>query len=525
MGYPSLVYSYGWIVLLWIAGYMVVPITGFGILGKRVAQLSRRTGALTVPDLLRERFDSPAVGVVESLSIMFFLMFTMIAQFKAGAVIMQVSWPTGSESSDVPAVAAGESAPPTTAAGQSDSATDRSSAAAAAPTEQPTVQPAGQSGAGKAAGGLAGRMLDEAQRGYVLGLAVFAITVVGYTLIGGFLASVWTDLFQSVLMVVGVTVLLVGTLSQLDSLEAASRHAAASVGPGFLTGPGADPNRSFLPVTLAFSFFAMWVFSGVSQPAGIVRLMASRDTNTLRRSIALLSVYNMFIYIPLAIVCVGARSLIPDLPTGATDQVIPRMAFFCAPNHWGGSFISGLVLAAPFGAVMASVSTFLVVISSGVVRDVYQRVLNPQASERAIRSVTYVATLVVGGVAVLVNLNPPDYLQALIVFSSAGTGSALLVPAVMAAFWRRATAAGTLAAMLAGAATVFGLLLLGWNADDPLIGPKTDFRPYYLLGLDPFVWGVSASAICGVVGSLLTRPPDAPVVARLFDAPGPTAGA
>jgi hypothetical protein len=55
MGFPSLVYSHGWIVALWIGSYMVVPITGFGILGKRLAQLSRRTGAITVPDLFRTR--------------------------------------------------------------------------------------------------------------------------------------------------------------------------------------------------------------------------------------------------------------------------------------------------------------------------------------------------------------------------------------------------------------------------------------------------------------------------------------
>ncbi|MCY2962949.1 MAG: hypothetical protein NT069_04725 [Planctomycetota bacterium] len=54
MGFPSLVYSHGWVVALWICGYMVVPITGFGILGKRMAHLSRRTATcfgrdLTVP--------------------------------------------------------------------------------------------------------------------------------------------------------------------------------------------------------------------------------------------------------------------------------------------------------------------------------------------------------------------------------------------------------------------------------------------------------------------------------------------
>src|SRR5690606_536390 len=83
MGYPSLVYSYGWAVALWIASYMVVPIMGFGVMAKRLSQLSRRTGAITVPDLFRERFQSPAVGLTSALLIMFFMCFMMVAQFKA----------------------------------------------------------------------------------------------------------------------------------------------------------------------------------------------------------------------------------------------------------------------------------------------------------------------------------------------------------------------------------------------------------------------------------------------------------
>ena len=55
MGFPSLVYTYGWIVALWIGSYMVVPLTGFGVIGKRIAQISRRTGAVTMPDLFRAR--------------------------------------------------------------------------------------------------------------------------------------------------------------------------------------------------------------------------------------------------------------------------------------------------------------------------------------------------------------------------------------------------------------------------------------------------------------------------------------
>ena len=62
MGYPSLIYSHGWVVGLWIAGYMLVPLSGFAVLGKRFAQLSHRTGAITVPDLFRA-VCQPATGL------------------------------------------------------------------------------------------------------------------------------------------------------------------------------------------------------------------------------------------------------------------------------------------------------------------------------------------------------------------------------------------------------------------------------------------------------------------------------
>src|SRR3954452_6410057 len=96
MGFPSLVYSFGWVVGLWIASYMVAPLTVLGVLGKRIGQLSRKTGAITLPDLFRERFGSPALGLLTSLVIMVFLTVNLVPQFKAGALIMKIVLPARS---------------------------------------------------------------------------------------------------------------------------------------------------------------------------------------------------------------------------------------------------------------------------------------------------------------------------------------------------------------------------------------------------------------------------------------------
>jgi SSS family solute:Na+ symporter/sodium/pantothenate symporter len=378
---------------------------------------------------------------------------------------------------------------------------------------------------------------------YYIGLGVFTVTVVGYTLLGGFLAAVWTDLFQSVMMFVGVVVLLGLALWQTGGLEQATRKAiqntnAASAAYAF--GPGyddpkvnpPDPKkpekpmtfapekpRAFMPLGLAFSYFFVWVYSGLGSPAGMVRIMASKSTGVIRRSIYLLSVYNAFIYIPLVIICICGRALIPELPD-KTDEIIPRMALMTTEDIPGGSFVAGLILAAPFGAVMATVSSYLVVIASGLVRDVYQRFIDPQAGTHDLRRLSYIAMIVVGAIAVVANIDPPRYLQAVVVFSGTGAAATFCVPALMLAFWRRATERGMLAGMFAGAATVLSLYSIGFLGlgGEQRMGQFTGFRPYFLLDLDPLLWGLTTSLVAGVTVSLATAPPDDQLVSRLFDA-------
>ena len=73
---------------LWIAGYMVVPIVGMGLLGKRLNQVSLQSGALTLPEVLTKRLASPATGGVATLLIVFFMFCYLVAQFKAGSKIL-----------------------------------------------------------------------------------------------------------------------------------------------------------------------------------------------------------------------------------------------------------------------------------------------------------------------------------------------------------------------------------------------------------------------------------------------------
>ena len=89
MGAPSLAHANGWSSMLWISGYIVVATVGFGLLGRRISEVGRRTGALTFPDLLRDRFESRAIGLLSGFAMLILHTTFIVAQYIAGARILE----------------------------------------------------------------------------------------------------------------------------------------------------------------------------------------------------------------------------------------------------------------------------------------------------------------------------------------------------------------------------------------------------------------------------------------------------
>src|SRR6185312_15265526 len=104
------------------------------------------------------------------------------------------------------------------------------------------------------------QLWGNADVAYLIGLAIFAVTVVAYTTYGGFLAAIWTDVFQSLIMAVGVMLLFPLAMAASGGLGQATLSGVEQAGAGFAFAPGAG--RAFHPLGLAVSFFFMWAITG-----------------------------------------------------------------------------------------------------------------------------------------------------------------------------------------------------------------------------------------------------------------------
>lgn len=542
MGFPSLIYTHGWVLALWIASYMVVPIVGMGLLGKRMNRLARQSGAVTIPDIIKARFKSDAVGMIATLLILFFMFFYLLAQFKAGSKIMTTLL------QDVPVY-------------------------------QNTV-----AAVGDAIDGLP--WVGGAEPDYVLCLLVFSFSVIVYTAFGGFRAVVWTDVMQGVVMGAGVIILLILTLGQVGGLSKATEQLKEMTPPengtGFITlgqsadedttlpkgtwlrltdggiarlaeqvrlakgkteteakllrittpaeverieptqlgfavttsftpteangygagrkgvyvsapGPHPDNEDGFLNVWVAVSFFFFWAFGSAGQPSNMVRLMAFNGTNVLRKAMLSISIYFTVIYLLLVVIFCCGRILLPGMEIDS-DRIMPELAATVTSSA-GVPWLAGLLLAAPFAAVMSSVDSFLLMVSSSVVRDIYQNRVNPDASEQRLKKLSYLVTAVVGILAMLAVLNPPEYLQDLIVFATSGLAGCFLMPVLLGLYWPGMTARGAIAGMLGGLGCHLGLYLIGWFVNGK-------FASYQLLEFNPFIWAILVSGLLSYLISL-----------------------
>ena len=114
------------------------------------------------------------------------------------------------------------------------------------------------------------------------------------------------------------------------------------------------------------------------------------------------------------------------------------------------AWLAGIVLAAPLAAIMSTVDSLLILVSSSIVKDVYINYIKPDASEKSIKRLSFGVTTILGSIVFLLALNPPDLLIFLNLFAFGGLEAAFIWPVVLGLYWSYGNKYGAIASMVTG---------------------------------------------------------------------------
>jgi len=213
----------------------------------------------------------------------------------------------------------------------------------------------------------------------------------------------------------------------------------------------------------------LWVF-GIGLPSFLLLLgesgmyqkfFSAKDSKAARQAVIGMVAGVILIETTLALLAIVGRSVYPDLMT--QTSVLGRAAsetiiLFIAKD--GLPIVGGVVLlAAAIAIVLSTGNTFLLVPSTNVSRDIYERFIDPEASDAKKLMVQRVSIVAFGGLGILMLTQFQTVLEmALYAYSLVG---ASLTPALLAAFlWRRVTPQGGVACLAGGLFTIIGLKIL-----------------------------------------------------------------
>jgi sodium/pantothenate symporter len=295
--------------------------------------------------------------------------------------------------------------------------------------------------ASMAAQWVGGARLIESLTGLSYGTAlfIFAASVLVYVVIGGFRAVAVTDAVQGVIMFVGTLILLIAVIVAGGGIGNIISDLRAE-NPGLVSPYGFDGGLSPLYVS------SFWILVGVGVvglPQVTVRAMSYKNSRAMHRAIIIGTFVVGFIMLGMHLIGVFARPILPGVEVG--DKVMPLIAMEVLPP-----WLAGIVLAAPMAAIMSTVDSLLLLVSSAVVKDVYLNYIKPDASEGTVKKLSLIVTAALGILVCLMALSPPDLIIWLNLFSFGGLEAAFIWPVVLGLYWHRGNKHGAIASMVTG---------------------------------------------------------------------------
>ncbi len=297
---------------------------------------------------------------------------------------------------------------------------------------------------------------------YHTAMIVGAIVIVGYTVLGGFLAVSTTDLIQSIVMTLALLGIVLFGIHTAGGWDTVMENARSLEGYLSMTRTHNMANGSSSPygfITIIST--CAWGLGYFGMPHILLRFMAIQDEEKLKTSRRIATVWvviSMFVAILIGIVgyAVSVTGQIPFLTTSAdSETVIIHLSDLLSRGGVLFALCAGIVLAGILASTMSTADSQLLTAASSVSQNLFQDFFKIQLSEKASMTAARLTVIGVALVSIFLAWDPASSVFTIVSFAWAGFGAAFGPVMLFALFWKRSNKWGALAGMISGGVTVF----------------------------------------------------------------------
>lgn len=281
-----------------------------------------------------------------------------------------------------------------------------------------------------------------------VGVVGMGIIVILYCMTGGMKGAMMTDVIQGSLMIATAVVTFIVSIVMGGGFSNIN-HTLQSMNEAYLTFPGAN---GYMPWTYYISNIVLWSFFTMGQPHLFTKFFAMKDHKTMFKAI-LLGTAGMFFSATL-IEWAGVNGIASIQNIEKADQIIPMILQRGMNPFLASIFIAGIVAAG-----MSTIDGILVTTTGAVTRDIYQKIINKNATDEAVMSLSKVVTVIIGIVVICFGVFQPGSIFEINLFAFSGM-AIFVVPILFGIYWKKATAKGAVAAVIVG---IISLLLFTLN--------------------------------------------------------------
>jgi len=269
------------------------------------------------------------------------------------------------------------------------------------------------------------------------GIIIVAVFVITYTLLAGMISVAYLDIFNGIIMITGILLALPFLIHHVGGMETIAANVT----------PRSHPFLGNMSWIQAMGYFVPTFLLALGNANMYQRFFSARDEREARKSVVGWVIGVILLGVALQSLAVIGSSYFKGLEAKEAGKIIILVAHKGVPVAVGC-----FLLVAVMAIIISTANSFLLVPATNVIRDIYQRFINPSLPDKKMILYSRLTVIVLGVISYsLISFFPRILDAAYAAYTVYGAG---ITPALIAVFfWKRATVQGGVLSILGGLVT------------------------------------------------------------------------